>query len=958
MKLSPSEISQYLQHENSDYRKGIIAYLQGNSELAIQCFAKAKDSQHLESSYMLGLVGEQYETQEWRDFTYASYQYAAENGHRRAKAALERLKSLQTVAVSPISVTEMQRNLLHQAVINKRHVDIDSLFLRGQIEVRGMIEALDRDGLNPFHYAVIEGDQAIINKFFDWSRRQREQVNLYQLKTKWSENIFHLAAYHGHVDLLRIWLEGEHDLFVKQEWLTTLDDFELTPLHKALSSPKEQIETLDLFIQHGARINFRGERKLSCLHHSIQHPWSDHLNIRYCLTRGANRFHSTADGDTSVELLAVSSLSLRDRQRVKDSILPMASEQRLEFGITALVFQGGGAKGAAYDGVAQALAQLDILPHVNKVGGASAGAIFAAILGIGCDEQEIREYQATDFTQFKDSSAWYHGGIFTDLARLVTQGGYYKGDFLRAWIDYIISQKLGRTNATFRDLHIRVEAYESNRANLGKNYRPRDIYIAVANTSRQQVEYWSYETEPDMAIADAVRASTAIPGVFTALSVQRDREGKLLKDANGALQLVKSEGEVIVDGGAFDNYPLKIFDKAGVPNASTLGFKLATAEQISVWRDGQSKIFANPSGFFHRFYSLGHTLLFQQQTSAHFHSADQFRTVYLDTCNVETTEFDISSQAKRDKKQKLVESAYRATRDYLLHRYETMNVIREAVPTPHEQLLRLQHLERKNIFIEKTDHMYAQVRGADYIIQLKFSLVKCKDPKKSLYKYGQKLQMQEDISRIEYATNSENHYFLRFNVSAEIYAKYLNWARKYGGYEPEKIVERDLTRLPLRDYDSMVRHIDLGMQYLYACEQGDIDRSKQLLAEGRVPVDYTDRDGNNALYYACRGDQKHIVRYLTLDQRFREFKQVNQHDHTALNVASQHLKDFIRALVSEIQARERARLSFLFDQQGQRRERSAQGKATNRRGLNIDMFSAGLIEHLEEGEGVLSSPSA
>eukprot|EP00760_Papus_ankaliazontas_P027967 PhM_4_TR3465/c0_g1_i1/m.25485 len=48
-----------------------------------------------------------------------------------------------------------------------------------------------------------------------------------------------------------------------------------------------------------------------------------------------------------------------------------------------LVFEGGGAKGAAYVGVVRALEEANILPQIKRVAGASAGAFTAAVVAAG-----------------------------------------------------------------------------------------------------------------------------------------------------------------------------------------------------------------------------------------------------------------------------------------------------------------------------------------------------------------------------------------------------------------------------------------------------------------------------------------------------------------------------------------------------------------------------------------------
>ena len=50
-----------------------------------------------------------------------------------------------------------------------------------------------------------------------------------------------------------------------------------------------------------------------------------------------------------------------------------------------LVFQGGGVKASAYHGALRVLEDEEILPQIERVAGASAGAVVAALLSMHLD---------------------------------------------------------------------------------------------------------------------------------------------------------------------------------------------------------------------------------------------------------------------------------------------------------------------------------------------------------------------------------------------------------------------------------------------------------------------------------------------------------------------------------------------------------------------------------------------
>ncbi|MEJ2661275.1 MAG: patatin-like phospholipase family protein [Desulfobacteraceae bacterium] len=188
------------------------------------------------------------------------------------------------------------------------------------------------------------------------------------------------------------------------------------------------------------------------------------------------------------------------------------------------------------------------------------------------------------------------------------------------------------------------------------------------NLSTRYGEVFSFEHTPRICVADAVRISMSIPLFFTSQRSPR--------------------GDVYVDGGVLDNYPVKLFDRqkyveahAGAPsyyrshneelnregkavspyayNMETLGFRLDTGKEIALFRDqaepGRQKI----DDFFDYAYALVGTVL-NAQESRHLHNDDWQRTVYIDTLGVRTTDFDLSN----DKKEALVKSGRENTEKY------------------------------------------------------------------------------------------------------------------------------------------------------------------------------------------------------------------------------------------------------------------------------------------------------
>ena len=321
-----------------------------------------------------------------------------------------------------------------------------------------------------------------------------------------------------------------------------------------------------------------------------------------------------------------------------------------------LVFEGGGVKGIAYIGAMQVLENRGILPQIKRVGGTSAGAINALLFALGYSIVEQKEIlRSTDFNDFMDDS-W---GAIRDVRRLARDFGWHKGDFFNSWVGERILGRLGNRHATFRDLK------DANRP---------DLYVVGTNLSTGYAEFFSAERHPDMELATAVRISMSIPLFFAAVN-------------HGP------RNDLYVDGGVQLNYPVKLFDRERyidlvnepaaarrtpyyneenarfqldrpghspyVYNRQTLGLRLDRKEEIGLFRYDEpleGKPIKNFSDYARRLIGA----LMNAQENMHLHSDDWARTVYINTLDVGTTDFDVSDTTK----QALIEEGIRGSEKY------------------------------------------------------------------------------------------------------------------------------------------------------------------------------------------------------------------------------------------------------------------------------------------------------
>jgi NTE family protein len=331
-----------------------------------------------------------------------------------------------------------------------------------------------------------------------------------------------------------------------------------------------------------------------------------------------------------------------------------------------LVFEGGGVWGIAYQGV---LTELHVqnavdLKSLERVAGASAGAITACLISVGYTPDELGEEIANkDFGDFQDDD-W---GFGRDTARLIQEFGWYKGDKFKKWIRDLIRRKIRElsksagiakpaTRPTFKQLNAWHKALKKKGINLPS------LYIVGTNLSKQRREVYSHEAshEPGLYIDDAVRRSMSIP-LYFACSRGKNRD-------------------VIVDGGLTWNYPVNIFDdkkylsaaRFGKPisyatrvnqvfNTETLGFRLDTpaeiASQAGTWANQAKDI----EHLIHYFTALA-AFVRAMANKSHLKANDFSRTVVVDVGDeIGFTDFKMSEQQKAF----LVEAGKEGVRNYL-----------------------------------------------------------------------------------------------------------------------------------------------------------------------------------------------------------------------------------------------------------------------------------------------------
>jgi len=201
------------------------------------------------------------------------------------------------------------------------------------------------------------------------------------------------------------------------------------------------------------------------------------------------------------------------------------SFEGLNFPFENLVFEGGGNKGMAYVGVLQVLEKAGVMRNIKRVAGASAGAIIAALIAIGCDSQQLKDFLEQDLRRILVD---HQCGYCSLLPNLLQGFGWNPGHKLLRWFGEQLKDVAGDADITFKEVLQR----------FGK-----ELCIVVTNLNQMSVEYFHPKTTPNTPVRRAVRMSMALPGVFQSV-----------KEVNNDYE------DVYVDGGLLCNYPIHCFD--------------------------------------------------------------------------------------------------------------------------------------------------------------------------------------------------------------------------------------------------------------------------------------------------------------------------------------------------------------------------------------------------------------
>ncbi|MDD3435704.1 MAG: patatin-like phospholipase family protein [Candidatus Gastranaerophilales bacterium] len=340
------------------------------------------------------------------------------------------------------------------------------------------------------------------------------------------------------------------------------------------------------------------------------------------------------------------------------------SNKSLEY---TCIFGGGAARGISYVGTVKALEELEI--KMTTIAGSSVGAIFAGLLAVGYNAQELKEiFMHVSYELFKDihfgfgkGFALSKGGIFLDWLRELIEKKYYGEAF----------NKEGNPPVKFTD--------------LDKNL----VIITTDLTNFKYKEFSKFET-PDFEVAYAIRISSTMPGL---------------------MKPIEHDGALLVDGDLQKSWPMWRLSKNLCPeNERILEFRLEGDYE------GKGQ---NPVNFANTIYSCVTSLATDFIIDTYGYR-DKFDYIKINTGSVIVVNFNLP----KEKREELMQIGYCQTMNYF--KSDLPQKKREVLKY-YKQIL--QHVQKikKLIFSNKINQaqnqlgmLYMDFHSAGKFIDLKY----------------------------------------------------------------------------------------------------------------------------------------------------------------------------------------------------------------------------------------------
>jgi NTE family protein len=394
------------------------------------------------------------------------------------------------------------------------------------------------------------------------------------------------------------------DYLIYKHWkaistlIETPNDQGLTPL--SLAAYLGDARSLYILAKGGGNIQAKDSEGNTPLHWACKGSKKEAIDCLISL--GAYLFDQNTNGYQPKELINTKSPQGKQLYIYFETleITPQLAKISLEVPIKNLVFQGGGPKGIAFIPPIQDLERKNILEHVERVAGASAGAIMAALIAVGYSSEDLKNELSKKkdgqplLSKFLDyppilasevqellekatqgemsqkfeqgmgikevvlaeiSAGWKYFWLSAKkkaaLNQIYKNGGICKGDFFLNWMEKKIRKATGIPHCTFGELKQLVK--EKTLLSNGKIAKHLYVIATKIGNQHSSQEFSSEDfTCDDLIISHTIRMSMSIPFAYVPHMIH--------KKVNGKPEPCPEKG-YFVDGGVLNNFPIRLFDK-------------------------------------------------------------------------------------------------------------------------------------------------------------------------------------------------------------------------------------------------------------------------------------------------------------------------------------------------------------------------------------------------------------
>src|SRR5574344_279657 len=297
--------------------------------------------------------------------------------------------------------------------------------------------------------------------------------------------------------------------------------------------------------------------------------------------------------------------------------------------------------------------------NIKSYAGSSVGAVFAAFAALECSYEEFQQlFEDVNFDLFKDVSF-----------NITKNFAISKGEYFLNWIRNGIEKKY------YQDKYIKGENAPVTFKDIEK-----DFFVITSNINGCEPFIFSKYTTPDFEVAQAVRISTALPGL---------------------LEPIEYDKNVLIDGDMMKSWPMWRISDILCPNdCRVVEFRLEGAKE---WNNAKNiieyfnAVFATMSNF---------ATDYIMET---YQPKDKFDYIKIDTDHILPVQFTLP----KDEREKLIELGYQTTKEY----FTKSLVQKKKALLPHYTVI-LDHLIKIKNFLNSHKIIEAKSQVCDMFIYL------------------------------------------------------------------------------------------------------------------------------------------------------------------------------------------------------------------------------------------------